>query len=100
MLDVPDNQNPAARDEILGPVISVLGYRDIDDAIDIANDSVYGLSAQVYSGDLPVALRVAERLRSGAVQINAGAFSSYACSGGYKESGIGRERGPQGIRAY
>lgn len=100
VLDVPDNSNPAAQDEIFGPVVCVIGYRDIDHAISIANDSVYGLSAQVYSSDLPAALGVAKRLRTGAVQVNAGAFSSYACSGGYKQSGLGRERGPQGIRAY
>jgi aldehyde dehydrogenase (NAD+) len=100
VLDVPDNSNPAAQDEIFGPVICVLGYRDVDHAVEIANDSVFGLSAQVYSNDLPGGLAVAERLRTGAVQVNGGAFSSYACSGGYKESGIGRERGPQGIRAY
>ena len=100
VLDVPDNSNPAAQDEIFGPVLCVLGYRDVDDAVAIANDSVYGLSAQVYSADVPAALAVAERLRTGAVTVNAGSFSSYACSGGYKESGLGRERGPQGIRAY
>ncbi len=100
VLDVPDNRNPAAQDEIFGPVVCVIGYRDVEHAIQIANDSIYGLSAQVYSSDLPAALQVAKRIRSGAVQVNAGAFSTYACSGGYKQSGLGRERGPQGIRAY
>jgi acyl-CoA reductase-like NAD-dependent aldehyde dehydrogenase len=100
ILDVPDNRNPAAQDEIFGPVLCVIGYRDIDHAVEIANDSVYGLSGQVYSSDLPAALEVAKRLRTGAVQVNGGTFSSYACSGGFKQSGLGRERGPQGIRVY
>ena len=81
-------------------MICVLSYRDLDEAVAIANDSRFGLSGQVYSSDLPAALAVAERIRSGAVQVNAGSFSTYACSGGYKESGLGRERGPQGIRTY
>jgi aldehyde dehydrogenase (NAD+) len=100
VLDVPDNHNPAAQDEIFGPVVCVIGYNDIDHAVAIANDSVFGLSGAVYSENVPAALEVAQRLRTGAVQINGGAFSTYAPSGGYKESGLGRERGRQGIRAY
>jgi acyl-CoA reductase-like NAD-dependent aldehyde dehydrogenase len=100
VLDLPDNENPAARDEIFGPVLGVIGYRDIDDAVAIANDSVYGLSAQVYGADVAAATAVARRLRTGAVNVNAGVFSAYAPGGGYKQSGLGRERGPDGIRAF
>ncbi|EME23451.1 aldehyde dehydrogenase family protein [Rhodococcus triatomae] len=100
VLDLPDNSNPAAREEIFGPVIGVIGYRDLDDAVALANDSVYGLSSQVYSGDTAAALRVARRLRAGAVNVNTTVFSAYAPSGGYKQSGLGRERGPDGIREF
>ena len=100
VLDLPDNGNPAAQDEIFGPVIGVLGYRDADDAVRIANDSVYGLSAQVYGADVAAATAVARRLRTGAVNVNTGLFSAYAPGGGYKQSGLGRERGAEGIRAF
>ena len=100
VLDVPDNANPAAREEIFGPVIAVLGYRDLDHAVDIANDSIYGLSGQVYGADVAAAVGVARRLRTGAVNVNTTVFSAYAPSGGYKQSGLGRERGPDGIREF
>jgi acyl-CoA reductase-like NAD-dependent aldehyde dehydrogenase len=100
VLDLPDNANPAAQDEIFGPVLGVLGYRDLDDAVRIANDSIYGLSAQVYSADVAAATSVARRLRTGAVNVNTAVFSAYAPGGGYKQSGQGRERGPDGIRAF
>ena len=67
VLDVPDNSNPAAQDEIFGPVICVIGYRDVDHAVEIANDSVYGLAGQVFGGNLAEAVAVAERIRAGAV---------------------------------
>ena len=100
VLDVPDNANPAAQEEIFGPVIAVLGYRDLDDAVAIANDSTYGLSGQVYGADVAAAVGVARRLRTGAVNVNTTVFSAYAPSGGYKQSGLGRERGPDGIREF
>jgi acyl-CoA reductase-like NAD-dependent aldehyde dehydrogenase len=100
VLDLPDNANPAAQEEIFGPVIGVLSYDDLDEAVRIANDSVYGLSAQVYGKDVSAATAVARRLRTGAVNVNTGMFSAYAPSGGYKQSGLGRERGPDGIRAF
>ena len=100
VLDLPDNANPAAQEEIFGPVIGVLAYDDLDDAVRIANDSVYGLSAQVYGADVSAATDVARRLRTGAVNVNTSLFSAYAPSGGYKQSGLGRERGPDGIRAF
>jgi aldehyde dehydrogenase (NAD+) len=100
VLDVPDNSNPAAQDEIFGPVICILGYRDLDHAVEIANDSIYGLSAQVHGNDLTTAVGVARRIRSGAVMVNGGYSGAYASSGGYKQSGIGRERGVEGIRSF
>lgn len=100
VLDLPDNANPAAQEEIFGPVIAVLGYRDIDHAVEIANDSIYGLSGQVYGADVSAAVGVARRLRTGAVNVNTAVFSAYAPSGGYKQSGLGRERGPDGIREF
>ena len=100
VLDLPGNDNPAAREEIFGPVIAIIGYRDLDDAVRIANDSDYGLSGQVYGADVATATAVARRLRTGAVNVNAGLFSAYAPSGGYKHSGLGRERGEDGIRAF
>jgi acyl-CoA reductase-like NAD-dependent aldehyde dehydrogenase len=100
VLDLPDNSNPAAQEEIFGPVLGVIGYCDLDDAVRIANDTVYGLSGQVYSADVASATAIARRLRSGAVNVNTGMFSAYAPSGGYKQSGLGRERGVEGIRAF
>ncbi len=100
VLDLPDNSNPAAQEEIFGPVLGVIGYRDVDDAVRIANDSIYGLSSQVYGADAAAATAVARRLRAGAANVNTGMFSAYAPSGGYKQSGLGRERGVEGIRAF
>jgi acyl-CoA reductase-like NAD-dependent aldehyde dehydrogenase len=100
VLDVPDNSNPATQDEIFGPVLCVLGYRDVDHAVEIANDSVYGLAGQVHGSDLAAAVAVAERIRAGAVSVNGGYSGAYASSGGYKQSGLGRERGVEGIRAF
>ncbi len=101
VLDLPDNANPAAQEEIFGPVIGIIGYRDLDDAVRIANDSRYGLSGQVYGADVAAATALGRRLRTGAVNVNANSgLNAYAPSGGYKQSGLGRERGPEGIRAF
>ena len=100
ILDVPDNSNPAAQDEIFGPVICVIGYRDVDHAVQMANDSAFGLSGYVYGKDVRQALAVAGRIRSGTVNVNTGFASAYASSGGRKQSGIGRERGVEGVRIY
>jgi aldehyde dehydrogenase (NAD+) len=100
VLDLPDNTNPAARDEIFGPIIGVIGYDDADDAVAIANDSPYGLSAQVYGSDVAAATAIARRIRAGAVNVNASLFTAYAPGGGYKQSGLGRERGVDGIRGF
>src|SRR3546814_15067611 len=98
LLDLPDNRNPAAQEEIFGPVVSVIGYRDLDHAVAMANDSRYGLSAYVHGQDRAQALNVALRIRSGTVNVNAGLMSTYLPSGGQRQSGVGRERGLQGLR--
>jgi aldehyde dehydrogenase (NAD+) len=100
LLDVPDNRNPAAQDEIFGPVVSVIGYSDLDHAVAMANDSRFGLSGYVHGQDRQAALAVAQRIRSGTVNVNAGIASTYASSGGQRMSGIGRERGIEGLRIY
>ena len=100
ILDLPDNDNPAAQDEIFGPVVSVIGYRDIDHAVAMANDSRFGLSGYVYGQDKRAALEVALRIKTGTVNVNGSIFSAYVSSGGQRSSGIGRERGVEGLRIY
>lgn len=100
ILDVPDNSNPSAQDEIFGPVVSVIGYRDVEHAIEMANDSPLGLSGYVFGKDARAALEVAKRIRTGTINVNAFFASANASSGGVKMSGIGRERGVEGIRAF
>lgn len=100
VLDLPDNDNPAARDEIFGPVLGIIGYDGLDDAVRLANDSPYGLAAQVYGADTATATAVARRVRAGTVNVNTSVFSAYAPGGGYKQSGLGRERGTEGIRSF
>ncbi|SHM65159.1 aldehyde dehydrogenase [Cryptosporangium aurantiacum] len=93
-----DNSAPVARAEIFGPVICVIAHDGDDDAVRIANDSPYGLSGGVWSGDPRRGLRVARRLRTGSVAIN-GYFPPFphVPFGGFKESGLGRELGPEGL---
>jgi aldehyde dehydrogenase (NAD+) len=81
-----------AREEIFGPVLCVIGYRDVDDAINIANDTVYGLAADVQSASEDRATAVAARIEAGMVYIN-GAGEEPQAFGGYKMSGNGREWG-------
>jgi aldehyde dehydrogenase (NAD+) len=100
LLDLPDNANPAAQDEIFGPVVGVIGYRSLDHAVEMANDSPFGLSGYVYGHDLRQAIGVAEQLRTGTVNVNSGMHSPYVSSGGFGLSGIGRERGVEGLRIY
>ena len=89
-----------AREEIFGPVLSILPYDDEEDAIRIANDSIYGLDGGVWSGDQERAQRVARRLRTGRVEINGGRFNPVAPFGGYKQSGNGRELGRWGLEEF
>jgi acyl-CoA reductase-like NAD-dependent aldehyde dehydrogenase len=89
-----------AREEIFGPVISILTYADEDDAVRIANSTVYGLAGAVWSQDAARAGRVARRMRAGRVDINGGAFNLLAPFGGYKQSGHGRELGRYGLEEF
>ncbi len=95
------NSMKIAQDEIFGPVLSVLTFKTDEEAIAIANDSVYGLGAGVWSGDKERAKTIAKRLRSGTVWINEWhLLSERAPFGGYKQSGIGREFGLEGLHEY
>jgi len=94
------NDMTIAREEIFGPVLSVIPYDDEDDAVRIANDTPYGLSGFVSSGDLEHARRVAKRIRSGNVHINNARIDFGGCFGGYKQSGNGREWGEAGLEEF
>ncbi|MBV1690505.1 aldehyde dehydrogenase family protein [Novosphingobium sp. G106] len=100
ILDVPDNSNPAAQEEIFGPVVTVIGYKDLDHAVAMANDSQFGLSAWVTGKDKVAAFQTGLKIRSGAVNVNGAVMSSYASGGGIKMSGLGRERGKEGLREF
>ncbi|MCX2949585.1 aldehyde dehydrogenase family protein [Lentzea sp. NEAU-D7] len=89
-----------AQEEIFGPVLSVMPYADEDDAVRIANSTIYGLAGAVFSADTDRALRVARRLRTGQVDINAAAFNTSAPFGGYRQSGNGREFGRFGLDEF
>jgi acyl-CoA reductase-like NAD-dependent aldehyde dehydrogenase len=89
-----------AQEEIFGPVLSIISYRDEDDAINIANGTVYGLAGGVWSASDEHAEQVARRLRTGQVEINGGPFNLYAPFGGYKQSGNGRELGKYGLEDF
>ena len=94
------NDMTVAQEEIFGPVLSIIGYEDDDDAVRIANDSLYGLSGAVWSADQDRAIAVARRMRTGGVDVNGGSFNIAAPFGGYKQSGYGRENGPYGIEEF
>jgi aldehyde dehydrogenase (NAD+) len=96
-----DNSARVSREEIFGPVLTVIAHDGDDDAVRIANDSPYGLSGTVFSGDDARAQAVASRLRVGTVNVNGGVwYSADAPFGGYKQSGIGREMGVAGFEEY
>jgi len=94
------NDMTIAREEIFGPVLSVIAYESEDDAISIANDSRYGLHAAVIGADVQRARRVASQLRAGRVVINGMTDDAQAPWGGFKYSGVGREYGRYGIEAF
>ena len=89
-----------ARDEIFGPVLSIIPYDTEDEAVEIANDTDYGLAGGVWSGDPERAKAVARRLRTGQVEVNGGGFNPMAPFGGYKQSGNGREFGSFGLEEF
>src|SRR5207237_3231225 len=94
------NDMTIAQEEIFGPVLSVIPYDDEDDAVRIANDTIYGLSGGVWSGDPEHAVKVAKRIRTGQISINGGQFNPLAPFGGYKQSGHGRELGKFGLEEF
>jgi aldehyde dehydrogenase (NAD+) len=89
-----------AQEEIFGPVLSLMKYDDEDEALAIANSTVYGLAGAVWAGDDAEAAAFARRMDTGQVDINGGRFNPLAPFGGYKQSGVGRELGPHGLAEY
>lgn len=94
------NEMTIAREEIFGPVLCIIPYKDEDDAVRIANDTIYGLAGGVWAGSEERALRVARRLRTGQVTVNGGRHNILAPFGGYKQSGRGREFGKFGLEEF
>ena len=95
------NDMKIAQEEIFGPVLTVIKYDGVDEAVALANESIYGLAGGVWSRDIPRALAVAKRMRTGMVWINDyHLVNGYAPFGGYKQSGLGRELGTWGLREY
>jgi aldehyde dehydrogenase (NAD+) len=95
-----DNNMTIAREEIFGPVLSIIPYDTEEDAIRIANDSVYGLAGSVWTTDVPKGIEIASKIRTGTYGINWYAFDPGSPFGGYKNSGIGRENGPEGVEHF
>jgi aldehyde dehydrogenase (NAD+) len=95
-----NNDMTIAREEIFGPVLSVMPFTDEDEAVSIANTTEYGLAATVWTSDIKRALRVTKALRAGTVGINGYALEPHAAFGGYQQSGIGREGGRTAIESY
>lgn len=99
LADVPPDSE-LAQEEVFGPVLSVIPYRDEEEAVRIANNSRYGLTGGVWSADPERALALARQLRTGQVDINGAGFNPLAPFGGFKHSGLGREHGPYGLAEY
>ncbi|MFJ6988563.1 MULTISPECIES: aldehyde dehydrogenase [unclassified Streptomyces] len=95
-----DNSWRVAREEIFGPVVCLLPYGDEDEAVRIADDSAYGLSGSVWTGDVERGIDVARRVRTGTYSVNTFSLDMLGPFGGYKDSGLGREFGPEGYGAY
>jgi betaine-aldehyde dehydrogenase len=94
------NSMTVAQEEIFGPVLSIISYKDEEEAIRIANDTMYGLAGAVWSKDDARAQRVARRIRAGQIDVNGGAFNMNAPFGGFKQSGHGREAGVYGLEEF
>jgi acyl-CoA reductase-like NAD-dependent aldehyde dehydrogenase len=95
-----DQNMRIAQEEIFGPVLSIIAYDNEKDAIEIANNSSYGLSGSVWSSDNDHAIKVAKQIRTGQVEVNGGMFNPTAPFGGYKKSGYGRELGKYGLEDF
>ncbi len=95
-----NNQMSIAQEEIFGPVMTMIPYDTLDEAITIANDTIYGLSSGVYAKDKAAAVAIARRIRAGQCYTNGGGFSYQAPFGGYKQSGNGREWGDEGMGEF
>jgi aldehyde dehydrogenase (NAD+) len=99
VIDV-ESHHTIAQEEVFGPVVSVLAYDTVDDAVRIANDSDFGLSGSVFTADVSAGIDIARRVRTGTYTVNSFALEFAAPFGGYKQSGVGRELGPEGLAAY
>lgn len=95
-----DNSMTIAQEEIFGPVLSIIAYGTEDDAVAIANDSVYGLAGSVWTSDVPRGIEIANKIRTGTYGINWYAFDPCCPFGGFKNSGIGRENGKEGVEHF
>ncbi|MGA2285030.1 MAG: aldehyde dehydrogenase family protein [Dehalococcoidia bacterium] len=102
VFDAVDNHMRIAQEEIFGPVVAVIPFDDEDEALAIANDTVYGLAAGVWSSNLRTVMRFARDLKAGTVWVNCynGCGVANVPFGGYKQSGLGREQGPEGVEAF
>lgn len=100
LIDGVRNDMKVAQEEVFGPVISIITYEDEADAIAIANDSIYGLSGAVYTTDLDHGFEVAQKIRTGTISVNAAIIDFTLPFGGYKQSGIGREGGVEGLEEF
>ena len=94
------NDMTIAREEIFGPVLSIIPYDTEEEAIEVANDTPYGLAGGVWAGSQEHAIEIAQRLRTGQVDVNGGSFNPFAPFGGYKQSGVGRELGKYGFEEF
>jgi acyl-CoA reductase-like NAD-dependent aldehyde dehydrogenase len=95
-----DPKSTIAQEEIFGPVLSIIAVDSEEEALEVANDSIYGLAGSVWAADDEHALEFARQMRTGQVDVNGGAFNPEAPFGGYKRSGIGKERGRYGIEEF
>ncbi len=95
-----DSSMTIAQEEIFGPVLSILPYEDENDAVRIANDTIYGLAGAVWASDIETAEKFGRKMRTGQVDLNGGGFNPIAPFGGYKQSGVGRELGHFGLEEY